>query len=206
VITPDLAESWKNGNFGIIEINAAPGIFMHLKPAIGEPVDVTSAILKTFFASGQAARIPILSFNRIAIDDVKELVDRILQAHPDWTVGAVCQQAVLINRSEKQRHADYNTNVQNLLRNPTLDFLIAEYPESVLMQDGMFYDGSDMVVLEDPTPTELMLARDGFDTTTIITKHANTVAIRRQGLVEQYELDDAEPFSRVYLKEIAALL
>ena len=33
VIAADLARSWKEGGFGIIEINAAPGVFMHVKPA-----------------------------------------------------------------------------------------------------------------------------------------------------------------------------
>jgi cyanophycin synthetase len=206
IIARDLSRSWKDGNFGIIEINAAPGIFMHLKPAIGNKVDVTSAILKTFFSSSQAARIPTISFNRISVEELKEIVDRILQSRPDWTIGAVCQEAVLINRSEKQLHPDYNTNVRNLLRHPKLDLLIAEYSEAVLNQDGMFYEGSNIVVLDDPTPGEMMLARDVFEETTIVAKHGDTVSIRHQGLMEQYQLSDTEPFSRVYLKEIATIL
>lgn len=50
IITKDISVSWKEGNFGIIEINAAPGVYMHLNPAIGEPVDVTSRILETFLS------------------------------------------------------------------------------------------------------------------------------------------------------------
>jgi cyanophycin synthetase len=206
VITSDLSQSWKDGGFGIIEINAAPGIFMHLKPAVGDKVDVTSAILKTFFTSGQAARIPTISFNRISVEELNEIIDRILQSCPDWTIGAVCKEAVFINRSEKQLHPDYNTNVRNLLRNPKLDLLIVEYSEAVLNQDGMFYAGSSIVVLDDPTPVEMMLARDVFEETTVVTKHGDSVSIRRQGLMEQYQLNDTEPFSRVYLKEIATIL
>lgn len=205
-IAETLSKSWKNGNFAILEINAAPGISMHLRPAAGESVDVGSNILETFFKSGAEARIPAVTFNRISVKELQETIDRILLQRPDWTVGAVCREAVFVNRSEKVLHKDYNTNVQNLLRNPKLDLLIAECGETVLERDGMFYFGSNMAVLDNPSETEKMLARDVFDSSTVIVKEGDCVSIRRQGLIEQYRLGEGEPFSRVYLKEIGTIL
>jgi len=206
VVAQDLSRSWKDGNFGIIEINSAPGISMHLRPAIGDPVDVTSAILNTFFELENSARIPTLTFNRIAVADLQELVDHILQMHPTWVVGAVCREGVFVNRAEKVLHRTYNTNVANLLRNPKLDLLIAEYPETVLAEQGMFYYGSNLVVLDNPTETELMLARDVFSDSVTVTRQGNEISIRRAGLIEQYQLGEEEPFSRVFLKEINSIL
>jgi cyanophycin synthetase len=206
LVAEDLTRSWKDGNFGIIEINSAPGISMHLRPAIGHPVDVTSAILNTFFETNDSARIPILTFNRINVSDLQELVDHILQQHPDWVIGAVCRGGVFINRSKKVLHRNYNTNVSNLLRNPKLDLLVAEYPEAVLEQQGMFYYGSNLVVLDNPTETEKMLARDVFPQSVIVTRQQNDVSIRRAGLIEQYQLGEEEPFTRVFLKEISSIL
>ncbi|HEY9709507.1 MAG TPA: acetate--CoA ligase family protein [Oculatellaceae cyanobacterium] len=206
VIAESLAKSWKSSEFAIIEINAAPGISMHLRPAVGESVDVPSHILETFFESDIEARIPIITFNRISVEDLQETIDHILLQHPDWTIGAVCREAVFVNRSEKILHRDYNINVQNLLRNPKLDFLIVEYGEDVLERDGMFYHGSNMVVLDNPSETEMMLTRDIFDDTTVVIKEGDNVSIRRKGLIEQYSLGSAEPFTRVHLKEIGTLL
>jgi cyanophycin synthetase len=206
VIAESLAKSWKSSEFSIIEINAAPGISMHLRPAIGDSVDVPSHILETFFESGTEARIPIITFNRISVQDLQETIDHILLHHPDWIVGAVCRDAVFVNRSEKILHADYNTNIQNLLRHPKLDLLIAEYSEEVLERDGMFYYGSNMVVLDNPSETEMTLTRDIFDDTIVVMKEGNSVSIRREGLIEQYSLGAAEPFTRVHLKEIGTLL
>jgi cyanophycin synthetase len=206
VIAQSLAKSWKSGNLGIIEINAAPGISMHLRPAVGESVDVPSHILDTFFESGSAARIPIITFNRISVQDLQETIDHILLQHPDWTIGAACRDAVFVNRSEKILHRDYNTNVQNLLRNPKLDLLIAEYGEDILERDGMFYHGSNMVVLDNPTETEMILTRDIFDHSIVVIKEGDSVSIRREGLIEQYTLGASEPFTRVHLKEIGTLL
>lgn len=206
IVARDLSRSWKDGDFSIIEINAAPGIYMHLKPAIGESVDVPAHILKTFFESGENARIPVITFNNVSVEELQEIVDHILLKHPDWTIGAVCRDAVLINRSEKNLNQDYNTNVQNLLRNPKLDLLIVEYRDDVLDKYGMFCYGSNVVILDNPTETEMTLTRDVFDDSTVVMKKENTVSIQREGLIEQYELGSAEPFSRVYLKEIATIL
>ena len=206
IITADISQSWKQSSFGIIEINAAPGVYMHLNPAIGEPVDVTSRILETFYAWGTDARIPIISFNRIGLRQLQKLCDRILTFHPDWTIGAVCREGIIVNRSEKQLNRDYNTNVRNLLRNPRLDLLIAEYDSDVLDTEGMFYYGSNMVVLNDPDEIETMLARDVFPDSTVIIKQDRQISIKHRGLLEQYELEVGESLEQVYLKEIATIL
>ncbi len=165
-----------------------------------------SYILKTFFQSGADARVPIITFNQVSVRELQEIIDHILLSHPDWSIGAVCQNGVFINRAEKSLHSDYNTNIQNLLRNPKLDLLIAEYQEDILSKEGMFYYGSNVVVLDNPTEVEMMLTRDVFNDSTIVIRQDDSISIRRKGLMEQYELASDEPFSRVYLKEVGTVL
>ncbi|MBK1990243.1 cyanophycin synthetase [Sphaerospermopsis aphanizomenoides BCCUSP55] len=206
VIAENISESWKTGNFAILEINSAPGILMHLNPAIGESVDVPAHILSTFFQSGTDSRIPIITFNRISISELQSTIDHILSQHPEWTIGAVCREGIFVNRSEKLLKKDYNSNIQILLRNPKLDLLIAEYSEEILEADGMFYHGSNIVLLDNPTETEMMLVRDIFDDSIVVIKKEQDISIRRQGLIEDYTLGADEPFTRVYLKEISSIL
>lgn len=206
VLTPDISRSWRESKFGIIEINAAPGVYMHLKPAAGQSVDVTIPILETFFESGSAARIPIITFNYLPVGELQELIDQILLKYPHWVIGAVCRDAVFINRSEKNLAGTYNTKVQSLLRNPKLDLLIAEYRESVIEQEGLFYDCSNIVILDDPTEIELTLARDVLNDATIVIKEETSISVRSKGLIEQYKLGENEPFKRVCWSEIAAIL
>ncbi|MDZ7994016.1 MAG: acetate--CoA ligase family protein [Nostoc sp. EfeVER01] len=206
VITKSLAESWKSSNFAILEINAAPGVLMHLKPSVGESVDVPSHILETFFESGTDARIPIMTFNKISVEELQATIDHILLQNSNLTIGAVCRDAVFVNRSKKVLSKDYNSNVQTLLRHPKLDLLIAEYPEEILEEQGIFYQNSNIVVLDNPTETEMILARDVFDGSTVVIKKGNDISIRRKGLIEDYTLGEDEPFTRVYLKETGAIL
>ncbi|MEH1972387.1 MAG: acetate--CoA ligase family protein [Nostoc sp.] len=206
VITKSLAESWKSSNFAILEINAAPGVLMHLKPSVGESVDVPSHILETFFESGTDASIPIITFNKISVEELQATIDHILLQNPNWTIGAVCRDAVFVNRSKKVLSKDYNSNVQTLLRHPKLDLLIAAYPEDILEEQGVFYQNSNIVVLDNPTEAEMILVRDVFDGSTVVIRKGNDISIRRKGLIEDYTLGEDEPFTRVYLKETGAIL
>jgi len=206
VIAQDISRSWKEGNFGIIEINAAPGIFMHLNPAIGESVDVPGRILDYLFPSNQPCRVPIITFNKLYREEIYEIVDHILLRHPHWLIGAVCQDGVFLNRSEKVLSKEYNNNIKSLLRHPKLNLLIAEYTERVFSNDGMVYEGSDLIVLDEPTETEMILARDLLPNKTLIIKQGNSISVKVQGMMESYTLAESESFSYVYLKEITRLL
>lgn len=160
VITEDISRSWREGNLGIIEINAAPGVFMHLNPALGESVDVPSRILEFLLPGDGPCRMPILTCNRLGGDELCQIIESLLQRHPHWLVGGICREGVWLNQSARKLAIDYNGSVGSLLRHPQLDFLIAEYPEAIFEEEGMAYEGSNWVVLEEPTATEKLLARD----------------------------------------------
>jgi cyanophycin synthetase len=206
VIAQDLSYSWKSGNFAILEINAAPGILMHFNPAVGESIDVPAHILETFFKSGADARIPVITLNKISVQDLQTTIDHILLQHPEWTIGAICQDAVFVNRSVKVLSRNYNLNVQSLLRNPKLDLLIAEYREDILEREGVFYQGSNLVVLDNPSEVEMMLVQDVVEDATVVMRKGNEISISRKGLIEDYTLGANEPFIRVFLKEIGTVL
>ncbi|WP_416674163.1 ATP-binding protein [Egbenema bharatensis] len=206
ILAADISRSWREGNFGIVEINSAPGVYMHLRPAVGERVEVADRILETFFSSGSDARIPIISFNYITIEEIQELIDQITMKHPTWVIGAACRDGVFINRSQKHMAGSYNNKIQSLLRNPKLDLLIAEYSHDILQDSGCFYDLSDIVVLDNPTATEMSLAHNIRDYETIVIKQDDVVSIRSHGLIDRYTLGEHEPFKRVYWKQIAAIL
>ncbi len=206
VITPDISKSWKEGGLGIIEINSAPGVSMHLNPAIGESVDVPSRILEVFFKPGQPCRMPIITFNRLDQEKLYEMIDLILLRHPNWLVGSVCRDGVWLNRSSRTLQREYNSSVRSLLRHRRLDLLIAEYPEEIFEQEGMFYEGSNLVVLDQPTETERILGRDLLPNGRLIIKEGNEISVRESDLRECYRLAESESFSSVYLKELARLI
>lgn len=206
IITEDLSVSWREGHFGIIEINAAPGIFMHLKPAVGESVDVASLLLNSFFPDPKDAVIPIITFNLLTLSDLHEIIDLILYHHPTSIIGGICREGLLINRLPKHQQRSYNANVQSLLRHPQLDLLIAEYDENILEKEGLFYPESTIVILDNPSHTEMLLARATSEDSTLIIRKDLDISIQSRGVVERYSLHPNEPFKQAYLKEISRLI
>jgi len=79
VLAKDISRSWTEGDFGIIEINAGPGVFMHLAPAIGESIDVPGKIIRAHFPSPGSERIPIVAGNRLSPTLAADLYQKLRQ-------------------------------------------------------------------------------------------------------------------------------
>ena len=61
LIADDISRPPAEQNAAIIEVNAGPGLQMHIEPESGIPRPVGEAIVATLFAEGQDGRIPIVS-------------------------------------------------------------------------------------------------------------------------------------------------
>jgi cyanophycin synthetase len=205
VLTDDIGRSWTEGNFGIIEINAAPGIFMHLNPAKGSPIDVPSRIIETFYTSGNDARIPIFTFNQLSRAELRRILDFILNLDLTLNPGGACHEAIFVRRDELPLMPDHNSNVRNLLRNPKLDVMVAESPETVYAQEGLYYSGSNLVVLQEPSDVERTLALSVLDGGVVMVREGLEVVIKRGEQMETQTLTMADEFTSLYLREIKSL-
>lgn len=203
VISGDIAQSWKQGNFGIIEINASPGVFMHLKPAQGKSIDVPSQIFNFFFPEGKPSRIPIITFNRLEVATLTQIIQGILTIYPDYLVGGICRGGVWLNERARIIQTEYNHNVQALLRHPQLDLLIAEYPETIFQQEGLFYEYSDLVILIEPTDTEIILSNYLSEDGVYLIQLGNTLCKYRGKSSQTYNQIN---YFNVYLETINELI
>jgi cyanophycin synthetase len=63
-LTTDITKSYRETGGGICEINAGPGLRMHIAPSEGTPRDVGGAIMDMLFPPGTQARVPIADRRR----------------------------------------------------------------------------------------------------------------------------------------------
>ncbi|EFA69854.1 cyanophycin synthetase [Cylindrospermopsis raciborskii S07] len=206
VIAKNIAHSWRYGNFAVLEINAAPGIFMHVNPVIGKSVDVPHYILSQFFPSAEDARIPIITFNRITKMALLHTIAYLLSEYPKLKIGGVSREGSFLNLAQRFFHEDYNRNVQSLLRHPQLDLFIAEYSGDILESMGMVYKGSNIVVLDHPTAAEMVLLRDAIDGSIVITRQKQNVSIRHKGVVQHLIVRSDVEFCNLYLERISQFI
>ena len=160
VLADDIMKSWRESPLSIIEINAGPGVFMHLSPARGGSIDVPMIIMESMFPDKLRGRIPILGFNSLPTPLRIELMKQILTAFPERNIGSSSADGIYINGELLSKIQNQWTQVEFLLRHQKLELAMIENTETTIKKDGMRYMGADIVCLISPTSVEAILARD----------------------------------------------
>lgn len=160
VLTEDISQPWTAGNFGIIEINAGPGVFMHLAPAIGESIDVPGLIMAHHFHRPEASRIPIITGNKISTAFAEKLMNVFKETDPKVFVGALTPEGIHFDGKYFHKDAMHDQNIKIILRHPKLDIAILQHSKDDIYDFGTWHEGADLVILENPDIAEEILARD----------------------------------------------
>lgn len=160
VLAQDISKPWNEGNFGIIEINAGPGVFMHLAPAFGGSIDVPGEIMKFFFKGDpKNARIPIITCNYLTKELTGLIYNYLKGLKTDIEFGCVRTDGVYFN-NEFFNHNNHAENCKMLFRNPKLDFALIEHDRDDIHDYGIWHLGHDLAILDQANYAEAILERD----------------------------------------------
>jgi cyanophycin synthetase len=142
---------------GVIEVNAAPGLRMHLASR-----DAGAAIVEALYPAGTPSRVPTVS---VTGTNGKTTVAR-LTAHllsgAGLRVGLTTTDGVYIGGRLIQRaDATGPRSAQMVLGDPTIDAAVLETARGGLLRQGLGYDWSDVGIVTNVT--EDHLGQDGID-------------------------------------------
>ncbi|GAB4333473.1 MAG: hypothetical protein OHK0038_09650 [Flammeovirgaceae bacterium] len=158
VLAEDISKPWDAGNFGIIEINAGPGIFMHLAPAIGNPIDVPGMLIQHFYPTVESARIPIIIGNNLSLNFCNQLHKKVKEINPKMKFfGSLTEEGISFNGSFFTKHPKHDWNVAIMLRHIGLDFAVMSHNRDVIHDFGIYHSGADIVILDKPNYAERSL-------------------------------------------------
>ncbi len=161
VMTDDISKPWQEGNFGIIEINAGPGVYMHLSPAHGGSIDVPAKLIGHFFPEPKAARIPIIIGNNLSLSFVQMLYAKLQEMNPKMRYfGAVVAEGAFLNGSYLVKNKRHDQNVEIILRHIGLDFAVFSHHRDDIHDYGIYHSGADIVILDNPNYAERTLERE----------------------------------------------
>ncbi|TVQ12247.1 MAG: cyanophycin synthetase [Bacteroidetes bacterium] len=154
VLAADISTPWGEGIFGIIEINAGPGVFMHLAPAYGGSIDVPEMILLSHFKKPELARIPIIAGNQITQYMMTEILGELKKIDSDTFVGALAPEGVFFNGKYFFKNTSHDQNVKIILRHPETAFAIFNHSRENIYDYGFFHEGADLIILDHPNWAE----------------------------------------------------
>jgi cyanophycin synthetase len=148
VVTADIGRPLDGRSGAVIEVNAGPGLRMHLEPTIGTPRNVGAAIVDTLFAPGDDGRIPVAA---VTGTNGKTTVVRLishLAAAGGATVGTTCTEGVWIgDRMIDAGDCSGPQSARRVLANPAVTTAVLETARGGILREGCGFDRCDVAVV-----------------------------------------------------------
>jgi cyanophycin synthetase len=141
LVVEDVSRPLAGQRGAIVEVNAGPGLLMHLKPAEGEARPVGKAIVDSLFAAGESGRIPIVGITGTrGKSTVARLVARLLHLGGKH-VGLTCNRGLYLDqrRVEKGDRASW-ASAHKVLLNRVVDAAVLVNSARSILSEGVAYD------------------------------------------------------------------
>ena len=133
---------------GIVEVNAAPGLRMHLKPSYGKGRPVGEDIINTLFPLGEDGRIPVVA---VTGTNGKTTTVRLIAHLLDETglrVGMTTTDGVYINhRLIDSGDCSGPKSARNVLMHPDVDAAVLETARGGMLREGLGFDRCEVAVV-----------------------------------------------------------
>ncbi len=148
VVCDSVLHSLQEQGGGIIEVNAAPGLRMHLQPSFGKGRAVGEAIISMMFTHGETGRIPLVT---VAGTNGKTTTVRLI-AHilgcNGLRVGMTNSDGVYIE-GKRIDTGDCSgpKSARNVLLHPDVDAAVLETARGGVLREGLAFDICDVAVV-----------------------------------------------------------
>ncbi len=141
LVIEDISRPLAEQRGAIVEVNAGPGLLMHLKPAEGLPRPVGKAIVDSLFSAADSGRIPIVGVTgTYGKSTVARLVARLLHLSGKY-VGLSCRQGLYLDQRqvEKGDRASWAA-AHKVLLNRSVDAAVLVNSARSILSEGIAYD------------------------------------------------------------------
>jgi cyanophycin synthetase len=148
LVARDLSRPLEDQAGVIVEVNAGPGLRMHLAPSAGMPRPVGRAIIDMMFADGTDGRIPIVA---VTGTNGKTTVTRFiahLLRNAGKTVGMTCTEGIYIDeRRIESGDCSGPVSAASVLMHPMVEAAVLETARGGILRAGLAFDLCDVAVV-----------------------------------------------------------
>lgn len=141
LVAADISRPLEEQGGAIVEVNAGPGLLMHLKPADGPARPVGQAIVEHLFPDAANGRIPVVGVTGSKGKTmVSRLIARLLHLHGAY-VGLACGNGLYLRERpvETRDSADWQA-MHRVLLNRSVTAAVFENGWRAILTEGLAYD------------------------------------------------------------------
>ncbi|MBN9463338.1 MAG: cyanophycin synthetase [Burkholderiales bacterium] len=150
MVIEDISRPLSAQRGAIVEVNAGPGLLMHLKPAAGSPQPVGEAIVDHLFPDGDSGRIPIVGVTGTRSGTpIAQLVAGLLRLSGLRT-GLACGDGMYVDeRRIVGGDCAHWEPARRLLTNGRVEAAVIENGGMTIVSEGLAYDRCQVGIVTD---------------------------------------------------------
>jgi cyanophycin synthetase len=147
VVAPAIDQPLERSGGVVVEVNAGPGLRMHLGPSAGTPRPVGDAIVRMLFPAGATARVPLAAVTGINGSTTARLLAHLLTG-AGHLVGLACEGGLYVGgRQIDSRDGTGAQSAWALLLNPRVTAAVLEVAPGRALREGLGFDLCDVAVV-----------------------------------------------------------
>ncbi|HEY0462903.1 MAG TPA: Mur ligase family protein, partial [Polyangiaceae bacterium] len=148
IVASNVTEPLELSGGAIVEVNAAPGLRMHIEPSSGRGRPVGKAIVDSMFAPGDDARIPIVAITGTnGKTTTTRCIAHLLQQR-GLRVGMTCTDGIYVEgRRIDTGDCSGPKSARAVLAHPRVDAAVLETARGGMLREGLGFDWCDVAVV-----------------------------------------------------------
>lgn len=141
LVCEDISRPLDKQHGAVVEVNAGPGLLMHIKPGVGEPRPVGEAIVGHLFAKDEDSRIPVVGVTGSrGKTPVARLMAHLLRISGQYT-GLACSEGVFLDGRQVETPEGTNWDAaERVLMNRLVEAAVFENSCRSILAEGTVYD------------------------------------------------------------------
>jgi cyanophycin synthetase len=148
VIATDISRPLEEQRGAVVEVNAGPGLRMHLEPSAGKPQPVGEAVVDLLFPGGETGRIPIAAVTGVNGKTTATRLLAHLLGRSGRCVGMTCTDGLYVDgRRLVTRDCSGPRSARAVLLNPRVDVAVLETARGGILREGLGFDRCDVAVV-----------------------------------------------------------
>jgi cyanophycin synthetase len=148
LVAPCVDRTLEESGGAFVEVNAAPGLRMHLEPSHGRGRAVGEAIIESMFARGDDARIPIVAVTGTNGKTTTTRFIAHLMRQRGLRVGMTCTDGIYVE-GKRIDTGDCSgpKSAKMVLAHPRVDVAVLETARGGMLREGLGFDWCDVAVV-----------------------------------------------------------